>query len=162
MNCPNCGAPMALDATRPCWSCAHCGGVVCPEPAADGLRVGTEHGHACPVCHTPMLRATLDDRESIEVCERCKGILMARRAFAVTIRGRRRAATTPSQTPVPTDPVELERHVACPQCATPMLTDWYYGPGNIVIDTCPGCDLVWLDAGELRRVVDAPGSDRRQ
>ena len=52
--------------------------------------------------------------------------------------------------------------IVCPNCEGPMLTDWYYGPGNIVIDTCPACDLVWLDAGELRRVVDAPGLDRRE
>jgi Zn-finger nucleic acid-binding protein len=43
-----------------------------------------------------------------------------------------------------------------------MIADWYYGPGNIVIDTCPPCDLVWLDAGELQRAIDAPGRDRRR
>jgi len=42
-----------------------------------------------------------------------------------------------------------------------MITDWYYGPGNIIIDTCEACGIVWLDAGELRRAVDAPGPDRR-
>jgi Zn-finger nucleic acid-binding protein len=31
----------------------------------------------------------------------------------------------------------------------------------MVIDTCEPCGVVWLDAGELRRAVDAPGSDRR-
>ncbi|HXT33673.1 MAG TPA: zf-TFIIB domain-containing protein [Vicinamibacterales bacterium] len=49
----------------------------------------------------------------------------------------------------------------CVNCGARMLTDWYYGPSNIVIDTCPACDLVWLDAGELQRAIDAPGSDRR-
>lgn len=36
----------------------------------------------------------------------------------------------------------------------------YYGPGNIVIDTCSRCDVIWLDFGELRQVTDAPGKDR--
>jgi Zn-finger nucleic acid-binding protein len=31
----------------------------------------------------------------------------------------------------------------------------------MVIDTCETCDLVWLDAGELKRAIDAPGPDRR-
>lgn len=31
----------------------------------------------------------------------------------------------------------------------------YYGPGNIVIDTCVECGLVWLDHGELTRVEQA-------
>ena len=36
----------------------------------------------------------------------------------------------------------------------------YYGPGNIVIDTCSRCDVIWLDFGELKQVTDAPGRDR--
>jgi Zn-finger nucleic acid-binding protein len=151
---------MALHPTRPCYACDHCGGLVCPEPAADGVRVTGERGHDCPICQTPLTRATLDDRDKVEICERCKGILLARRTFAVTLTARRGAASTPSVTPVPADRTELARRVECPNCAAPMLTDWYYGPGNIVIDTCPSCDLVWLDAGELRRAVDAPGADR--
>ena len=41
-----------------------------------------------------------------------------------------------------------------------MTTDWYYGPGNIILDRCVPCDLVWLDYGELTQVIDAPGVDR--
>ena len=36
----------------------------------------------------------------------------------------------------------------------------YYGPGNVVIDTCSACDMVWLDYGELKQITDAPGQDR--
>jgi len=36
-----------------------------------------------------------------------------------------------------------------------MITDWYYGGGRIVVDTCPACDLIWLDAGELQRAVQS-------
>ena len=41
-----------------------------------------------------------------------------------------------------------------------MTTHPYYGPGNVVIDSCEPCDLVWLDFGELKQIVDAPGKDR--
>ena len=125
------------------------------------MRVTAERGHQCPLCAQPLTRAVLDDREPIEMCERCKGIFLARRAFAVTLTARRRAAKTPPVTPLPADRADLERRIACPACRTPMIADWYYGPGNIVIDTCPSCDAVWLDAGELRRAIDAPGLDRR-
>ena len=162
MNCPNCGAPMALLANRPCWQCGHCQSLVCPDPAADGLRITGEPGHGCPLCTTPLGRAVMDDRAHIEVCDRCKGILMPRRDFAVTLTARRGAAQTASVTPRPANRDELLRPVHCPQCAAPMITDWYYGPGNIVIDTCPACDLVWLDAGELNRAIAAPGPDRRR
>ena len=136
--------------------------MVCPEPAADGVRVSGRPGHQCPVCKQALLGAVLDDREHIEVCERCKGILMRRQAFAETLTAKRRAAETPSVTPLPADRTDLERRIGCPSCAAPMITDWYYGPGNIVIDTCTACDIVWLDAGELRRAIDAPGRDRRR
>ena len=151
---------MALLPNRPCWQCSHCDSIVCPEPAADGLRVTPQSGHRCPVCAQAMLRAVLDDRDPVEICERCKGIYMALRVFAVTLTARRRAARGPGTPPIPADRTELNRRIACPECSAPMITDWYYGPGNIVIDTCPVCDVVWLDAGELNRAVDAPGSDR--
>ena len=152
---------MALHPTRPCWTCAHCSSLVCPEPAADGVRATGQRGHDCPVCRSALTRAVLDERVAIETCDRCKGILMARRAFAETLTAKRRSAQTPSRTPTPADRAELHRRIACPQCRASMITDWYGGPGNIVIDTCETCGLVWLDAGELRRAVDAPGADRR-
>jgi Zn-finger nucleic acid-binding protein len=157
---------MALLETRPCWQCGHCGTLIAPESAAlDGVRVlgGPQDGRAraCPVCAQPMLAAVMDDRYRIEMCAQCKGTLMPRETFAETVVGRRREATTAATSPPPANRRELQRRVACPSCEGRMLTDWYYGPGNIVIDSCPACDLVWLDAGELQRVVDAPGGDRR-
>jgi Zn-finger nucleic acid-binding protein len=152
---------MAPLTNRPCWQCGHCSTLVCPEPAADGVRMTGEPGHDCPVCRQHLLRAVMDDREPIEICDRCKGILMPVRVFAETLTARRRAAQTPSIIPSPADRAELHRRVECPSCTAGMIADWYYGPGNIVIDTCPACHVVWLDAGELKRVIDAPGRDRR-
>jgi Zn-finger nucleic acid-binding protein len=153
---------MALHTSRPCWECSHCGSVVSPEPAADGVRPTGEPGRDCPICRTALTRAILDDRDAIEVCDRCKGMLMPLSTFATTVSARRHAARTPSVMPAPTDPTDLDRPIRCPACAAPMITDWYYGPGNIVIDTCETCGVVWLDAGELGRVVDAPGTDRQR
>ena len=33
----------------------------------------------------------------------------------------------------------------------------YYGPGNIIIDSCQECQYVWLDHGELRTVERSEG-----
>ena len=152
---------MALDAGRPSWTCTHCGSLMCLEPVPDGVRVTGERGHDCPICRTSLTRALLDDRQPIEICERCKGTFMPLPAFAETLTARRRRAQTPTVTPAPADQRDLQRRIACPQCSALMMTDWYYGPGNMVIDTCENCGVVWLDAGELRRAVDAPGPDRR-
>ena len=155
---------MARLDSRPCWQCRHCSSMVCAETGlTSGLRVvGQEGGAArsCPVCRLALAAAIMDDTHCIEICARCKGVLMQRRTFAVTITARRRAAATPGVIPLPADPRALNRRIACPVCSAAMTTDWYYGPGNIVLDTCPACDLAWLDGGELERVIDAPGSDR--
>jgi Zn-finger nucleic acid-binding protein len=34
----------------------------------------------------------------------------------------------------------------------------YYGPGNVVVDSCCHCGLVWLDAGEISMIETAPGA----
>jgi Zn-finger nucleic acid-binding protein len=41
-----------------------------------------------------------------------------------------------------------------------METHPYYGPGNVIIDSCSRCELIWLDFGELKQIADAPGPDR--
>jgi len=137
--------------------------VVCIEPA-EGLQVLDTQPDAparsCPICRKPLRAAVMDGRHRVDICEQCNGTLLPRQTFAQTVIGRRRAAATPAKTPVHTDRRELQRRIACPNCGAGMITDWYYGPGNIVLDTCPACDLAWLDSGELQRVVDAPGSDR--
>ena len=30
----------------------------------------------------------------------------------------------------------------------------------MIIDNCLPCDMIWLDFGEMRQIVDAPGRDR--
>jgi Zn-finger nucleic acid-binding protein len=100
------------------------------------------------------------DEYPIDYCERCRGLLLPRQAFAEISQRRRAWADSPPVTPIPPDAREKRRHVTCPKCNAPMETDWYYGPGGIIMDRCEACDLVWLDSGELKQVIDAPGPDR--
>jgi Zn-finger nucleic acid-binding protein len=62
--------------------------------------------------------------------------------------------------PAPLDRGALRRKIRCPHCKGVMNTHPYGGPGNIVVDNCESCRLVWLDTGELKSVINAPGSDR--
>lgn len=164
MNCPNCGAPMALLDGRPAWHCGHCNTTVRAGGVSDGVRLldgGERDALPCPVCRQPLRPAILDDRHRIDVCEQCAGMLMRQDAFAETLMAKRRALVTPSIVPPPVGASELERRVACPSCAKTMITDWYYGPGHVIIDRCVTCDLIWLDGGELTTLVEAPGPDRQ-
>ena len=57
------------------------------------------------------------------------------------------------------DERDLERRIRCPGCGGTMMTHYYAGPGNVVIDNCPGCRLNWLDHRELRRIVEGSGGE---
>jgi Zn-finger nucleic acid-binding protein len=102
----------------------------------------------------------LDEKHAVRHCRNCRGVLIPRRGFAAVVEHRRAWATGAPGPPVPLNPDEFQRKVRCPICKSPMATHPYYGPGNVVIDSCEPCELVWLDFGELRQIVDAPGKDR--
>jgi Zn-finger nucleic acid-binding protein len=163
MNCSNCGAAMRLVASRRYFHCGHCGAYHFPETvAADGVRIVGQLPDApnCPTCQVALAHALLDDEHPIDFCARCRGILLPRPSFALVTQKRRAWATSPPAEPSPINREELRRQIACPKCRRPFDTYAHAGGGNVVIDNCPGCDVIWLDFGEMRQIVDAPGRDR--
>ncbi|MGD0548268.1 MAG: hypothetical protein ABR991_10645, partial [Terracidiphilus sp.] len=38
-----------------------------------------------------------------------------------------------------------------------MDAHFYGGPGNVVIDSCEECCVIWLDRGEARRIARSAG-----
>ena len=156
MNCPNCGAPMRLQDGREGLACDYCKSVYFPEKNEDGIRILDGPSElSCPVCAVPLAHAILDAHR-ILYCTRCRGSLIPAPAFVLIVRDLRAHQADASATPHPPDPQELQRRIQCPQCHRAMDTHYYAGPGNIVIDDCPQCELNWLDAGELMVIVRAP------
>ena len=153
---------MELFERRRYYFCSFCGTFHFIEtPAEDGIRVLAEpSARACPLCRAPLVKALLDDDYSVEHCEQCRGVLIARTPFAEAIGRRRSRESGPPAPPVPIDDRELKRRLLCPSCRAEMLVHPYYGPGNVIIDSCSRCDLIWLDYGELKQITDAPGRDR--
>jgi Zn-finger nucleic acid-binding protein len=152
---------MAVNA-RGLYVCTHCGTTTIPEGAKrDGLQLldTNSSGWDCPQCGTRLTDALLDEYTA-DACRTCRGILLPRRSFAEIVRRRRAWAKGESVVPVPPDEREMRRAIACPKCRSRMITDHYYGPGNVVLDRCTACDVLWLDYGELEQIIDAPGADR--
>ena len=154
---------MELFARRRYYFCTFCGSFsFIDAPAVHGVRVleRTVPSRDCPLCRAPLATALLDEAFDVEHCERCRGILLARRAFGEAVTRRRARESGDPAPPVPLDPRELTRVLACPSCHAPLDVHPYYGPGNVVIDSCQRCDLIWLDFGELEQITEAGGRDR--
>ena len=162
MNCTNCGAPMELVGDRDYFVCKYCDHYYFPSADSEGIRLlgKADDSIRCPVCEVPLWIASFQDRYRGHACTKCKGTLLDRDTFTSTLWELRAWASGPPAAQKPFDAAELQRHVRCPLCSKVMQTHPYYGPGTFAIDSCIQCDVVWLDYGELKEAVDAPGRDR--
>jgi Zn-finger nucleic acid-binding protein len=154
---------MELFERRRYYFCRYCGSFhFLDTPEIDGIRVLETPAQAasCPRCSTRLATAQLDGAHPVHCCTTCRGVLLPRTTFAHVVYTRRTWAASQPVPPLPLDRRELERIVACPWCSHRMDVHPYYGPGNVIIDSCTACDLVWLDVGELKQIADAPGADR--
>jgi Zn-finger nucleic acid-binding protein len=160
MNCVNCGAPMTLVDRRDYFCCDYCSTFHFPQPAeasADGVTpLGQPSDADCPVCQVPLVEGAIDGNRVL-YCETCRGVLLGGEDFMRIIAKRRAERVGPPAKPAPLNPEELERRVDCPICSGTMEVHPYYGPGNVVIDSCARCRLIWLDHGEIAAIERAPG-----
>ncbi len=156
MNCSNCGAPMALVPGKDFFHCEYCSSYHFPRENDEGVRILGEPGDMdCPVCRAALVLASVENLRVL-YCPRCRGILAAQPIFYELVQSlRRRGAQRPARA-VPLNRKELERRSDCPRCHRRMSTHPYLGPGSIVIDICERCSLVWLDHGEITRIMEAP------
>lgn len=154
---------MELFERRRYYFCRYCGSFhFLDTPESDGIRILETPATAatCARCSGKLATAQLDDAHPVQCCTTCRGVLLPRPTFAHVVYTRRTWATHQPVPPLPLDPGDLKRVVACPVCSARMETHPYYGPGNVIIDSCDACNLVWLDVGELKQIADAPGADR--
>ncbi len=124
--------------------------------AADGVvPLGRELNSSCPCCDVP-LRAGEIDGHPVLYCGECGGVLMRNGAFGTVLRDRRSRHVDGEPADVrPLDRNAALREIDCPSCGRRMETHPYYGPGNVMIDSCSHCELVWLDHAELADLASA-------
>lgn len=155
MNCPSCGAPMRLKPDMESFKCEYCQSVYIPDKGDDGVRVlGEPSGQDCPICSAGLMHATLSNIR-IRYCTKCRGMLVPMeilQSLVQDLQAENRAGTIQPAA----DAADLSRKINCPQCRHRMDAHFYGGPGNVVIDSCENCSIIWLDGGELMRIVRAP------
>lgn len=159
-NCPACGAPLTLRPDTEGFECGYCHMVFFPGEEDDGIVVAGELSAPslnCPVCFQPLVSATIA-KIPILFCTQCHGLL-ARMGIVPELIDERRSAVEHAAVQTPADRGDLKRVIQCPKCNRRLDTHFYAGPGNVVVDTCDNCLLMWLDRGELTRIAHAPDED---
>ena len=153
MNCRNCGAAMQPVGGAAYFRCTHCGTFDFPAATDEGVAtVGEVSEFPCPVCKQALGTAAIEGHP-IFYCGTCRGFLTTNPAFSAILLHRRARLGDQPSVPRSLDTAELGRRVGCPKCKKLMDAHPYGGGGNVVIDTCCRCHLVWLDAGEMETIA---------
>jgi Zn-finger nucleic acid-binding protein len=161
LSCRKCGGVLKCVDNHNAYRCEYCHSicVVSEVPLlVDGIQpVNDVINSPCPACSETLLTAQLDSRP-ILYCPGCYGMLVRREHFGAIVNERRsKRVGLEQESPRPIDPTAYARRLRCPSCECNMEAHPYYGPGNIVIDSCSECGYVWLDHGELSRVERSTG-----
>jgi Zn-finger nucleic acid-binding protein len=91
-------------------------------------------------------------------CTRCHGMLLDMEKFLPLLEVLREYRYWSRSSQAPRD-VDAGRVLNCPLCKHAMDKHPYGGGGNIDVDSCEPCSVLWLDRGELSRIVAAPDRD---
>ena len=169
LRCPSCGAA-AREGDR---ACAHCGSLLStrrctacfalsPRDAERCVRCGAllpaealkPADGACPDCRTPFV-ARQAGVVGFSECARCGGLFVTKDEFdaiaadAATRERARALDEAPAATPAPPG----FHYRPCPVCRKLMNRSNFGGGSGVIVDVC-GAHGVFLDRGELTRIVD--------
>lgn len=138
-------------------TCESCNYIVDAISDDEITLTGRELEFFCPICFDQNLQvATLQDSQ-VCACPCCHGFLIDSVSLGALIGALRANYKGADDRPKMMDRSELATKFNCPTCFEPMYTHPYHGPGNVVLNSCSLCQLNWLDAGELSKIVRAPG-----
>jgi Zn-finger nucleic acid-binding protein len=157
VNCPSCGAPIVLKPDTEGFKCDYCHAVFYPGEQDDGVQVSSASSDstlACPICSQVLVKAAIAEIPVL-LCSQCHGLLLPMPVLQPVLE-ELRADPRLQAVQTPPDHGDLKRTVQCPSCHRRMETHFYSGPGNVIVDSCDACSLVWFDRGELTRIARAP------
>lgn len=113
----------------------------------------------CPKCDIPLIRE-MKGALVADVCPNCGGMLLSREAWMVA-RKDWDSALALEDAYSDTNPMPvIALETLCPNCQVPM--EQFYPPDapSLSLELCPQCGSLWLDDGELGKLVEALKSRR--
>lgn len=141
--------------------CAQCGAEATREILEDGPPI------PCPRCTSDMQSLRLGSTLATE-CAECGGLWLDARTLQRLCSEREQHAailsTLMGHTPRATGSAETVRYVPCPRCGSLMNRVNFAKSSGVIMDACR-TDGVWLDRGELQRVlgfIDAGGLETQR
>jgi Zn-finger nucleic acid-binding protein len=147
---------MRLDREKGLFACDYCRGEAEPPMDVDGVQILGETSRPCPVCEGRRLADGMLEKQPLLYCQGCRGMLIPMEKFLSLVEHLRSLRERPAAFLSPRGNHDAERRLACPMCRGRMLNYPYGGGGNVHIESCPACSVLWLDRSELRRIVVAP------
>ncbi|MCD0458567.1 hypothetical protein LOC72_03705 [Roseiconus lacunae] len=161
MQCLDCQQKMRWNPHRNhhrCLSCNKFGFETAVDDPAEPFEVSDgSPGVACPRCHVGLQFANLHGKWRVCFCDECRGYVIEKGCLATVIHEKRMTYQGEDAVPTPMNQVELKDRLQCPACLETMETHPYHGPGTVVINSCNGCGVAWLDYWELAAIIRAPG-----
>ncbi len=161
MNCEQCQSNMNLVTNQQHYHCVSCNRFEFPtsiELSADKVvPAGKATDFLCPKCDGHNLQIGTISGTQVCFCDNCRGFVIDRLSLGELIEALRGAYEGKDDPPIAICPNAIHEVSNCPACFEKMETFNYCGPGNVVIDSCNGCQLTWLNHGELAQIVRAPG-----
>lgn len=123
----------------------------------------------CPRCEQPLYTVDYEGVE-IDACRQCGGEWLdageLRQLIEVSEPGGEAEVAAARRARMPGVVLDRVReNLLCPVCRRPMTAFNYGGDSGIILDKCEQCGGIWLDAGELHKVlltVAASGDDLKQ
>jgi len=103
----------------------------------------------CPRCEDKLVSGTYEEHDAFH-CHGCAGTLFQQAALGYTLE--RFSADLYSQVPLATPVPKIgdkAGQISCPMCEKIMENYGYMGTGQVMLDACNACELVWVDALEL-------------
>ncbi len=155
MDCKQCGAPLIVEEGQDFFHCQYCGSYDFPNPNQDGVGLLDEVSpYTCPLCREALVSAVVQNIH-IHSCPNCRGNLIPQSKMLPILRLSQPSTPLNTESASLPNKAELNRRAACPACQKVMAVYPYGGPGNIIIQGCEECQLIWLDFGELARIIRA-------
>lgn len=105
----------------------------------------------CPSCAATLVRVTYEGLPVFR-CEHCYGYLVGRGRTEGIKRSREKSVEQLKSEALCEGQSDTQERIRCPRCRGRMNKELLKEPASFHIDTCPSCEFIWFDGGELARL----------